>query len=435
VALPSLALPEIRDALATGLGFIGKDDTWARSNPEQMPLFHNARVSLAASATTRFGYLVYAIPLLPLLVALLGFRANVQSRDRWLLVFLWMLPLCALSLSQIRYATDFSVLAAVGFALLLTTVHGKLSAWIGRRSSLALTAAFGLTMLFPAYLHFAPRIANAANYLSGREVIGSGSRLSNKWTDFAFAQMVGEVTPQTSGFLDETRIPEYGVLVPSDQGHLFTYVARRPVPSNNLGPYLDPDLYELVRSFYTERRADAAFEILEALKVRYFVTSLDRIGARSFAGAMHYGNDGSLGQGSRPSTGRIRLIAEGPFNGRPFRKLGPRGKRVEVPAYKLFEVVEGAVFAAETEPNAPVVAELTLTTPLGRSEHRVLGRADASGRLELRVAHPSEAPDDPQPLVHAVGKWRVDLGGERYEATVTEADVREGREVRLGQGG
>jgi len=55
-----------------------------------------------------------------------------------------------------------------------------------------------------------------------------------------------------------------------------------------------------------------------------------------------------------------------------------------VPAYKLFEVVEGAVFVGETGPNVRATAELTLTTPLGRTLYRVFGRADASGRLQLR---------------------------------------------------
>jgi hypothetical protein len=103
-----------------------------------------------------------------------------------------------------------------------------------------------------------------------------------------------------------------------------------------------------------------------------------------------------------------------------------------VPAYKLFEFVEGAVFVAEAEPNARAAAELTLTTPLGRIPFRVFGRADASGRLELRVPYPSESSDAEQPMVHALGKWRVELGGESYEVAVTENDVREGREVRIG---
>jgi len=92
------------------------------------------------------------------------------------------------------------------------------------------------------------------------------------------------------------------------------------------------------------------------------------------------------------------------------------------------------VFVGETKPDARATAELTLTTPLGRTPYRVFGRADASGRLQLRVPYPSEVPDTQQPMVHALGRWRVELGGDRYEVTVTEIDVREGREIRLEHG-
>jgi len=429
VALPSLALPEIRDALTTGLGFIGKGDVWAETNAEQMHLFHDSRA--AASATTRFGYLVYAIPLLPLLVARLGFRAGTKSRGQWLVVFLWMLSLGALSLSQIRYATDFAALAAVGFALLLNEMNRQLTRGIGHNLSLALTTVFGLVVLIPASSHFAPRVSRSIAYLFGGEVVNPGARLRISWTDYAFARMVRDATPETAGFLDETQPPEYGVLVPPAKGHFFTYIAQRPVPANNLGPYLDHDLFQRANSFYDAQRPDAALDILEALQVRYFVTALGRLGANTFAMTVHYSNDSSAWLRNRPSTGRIRLVAEGPPNGRPVKARGPRGNRVEVPAYKLFEIVEGAVLVGETEPNVSATAELILTTPLGRVPYRVFGRADTSGRLQLRVPYPSEVPDTQQPMVRVVEGWRVNFGGNRYEATVTETDVREGREIRL----
>jgi len=428
LALPSLALPEIRDALATGLGFVGKGDVWAETNAEQMHLFHNSKA--AASATIRFGYLVYTIPLIPLLVARLGFRAQRESRAQWLLFFLWVLPLCALSLTQIRYATDFAVLASVGFALLLNEVHRQLTRGIGRRLSLAFMIAFGLFVISPAYSHFEPRISRSTNYLLS-DAADPRRRLRISWSDYAFARMVREATPETAGFLDQTQTPEYGLLVPPTQGHFFAYIAQRPVPANNLGPYLDRELFDLAQSFYQAQQPGTALDILEALQVRYFITGLGRLRPNSFAAALHRFNDGSVDARIRTSTGRLRLITEGPPNGRPFRVRDPRGNRVEVPAYKLFEVVEGAVIAGESEPNALATAELTLTTPLGRTSHRIIGRADASGRLQLRVPYPSETPDAQQQSVRARGQWRVDLGGKQYEVSVTEIDVREGREIPL----
>jgi hypothetical protein len=104
-----------------------------------------------------------------------------------------------------------------------------------------------------------------------------------------------------------------------------------------------------------------------------------------------------------------------------------------VPAYKLFEVVEGAVFVGETGPNVRATAELTLTTPLGRTPYRVFGRADASGRLQLRPL-PERGAGRPAANGPCPGRWRVELGGDGYEVTVTEIDVREGREIRLEHG-
>ena len=221
------------------------------------------------------------------------------------------------------------------------------------------------------------------------------------------------------------------MLVQPEHGHLFTYVAQRPVPANNLGPYLDRGLHQRARFFYEAQQADVALDLLEALQVRYFVTSLGRLQTDSFVAAVHFSNDGSVRTQDRSSTGRIRLVAEGPPRGRPSRTRGPPGAKVEVPTFKLFEVVKGAVFVAETEPNALATAKLTLTSPLGRTPFRVVAQADASGWLQLRVPYPSESPDAQQSVVHALGKWRVELGGNRYAVTVTETDVREGREIRL----
>jgi asparagine N-glycosylation enzyme membrane subunit Stt3 len=432
VALPSLLVPEIRDALATGIGFVGKSDLWSANNPEQQPLFQRLPGNLGVDPTIRFGYLVYAVPLLPLLVAYLGRRAAVELRDRWLLIFLWMLPLCALASSQIRYATDLAVLAAVGFALLLNEIRQGLLRRIGRMPAMAVTTALALGLLSPVYFHFAGRLTRTVTYLLGEGVADEQRRLRIGETHFRFAQMAREVTPETAGFLDATRAPEYGLLVPPGRGHVFTYVSRRPVPANNLGPYLDPELYQLAQSFYGVEPAAEALDLLEALELRYFVTALNTARKGSFAAAVHHFNDGSPLAPSRPSTGRIRLITQGPVNGRPFRMLGPAGRRVEIPAYKLFEVVEGAVLVGQAAANATITAEVTLATPLGRTRYRVSQQVDAAGRFRLRVPYPSDVPEAGSPHVHALGKWRVSHDGNRFEVDVSELDVAEGREIRVG---
>lgn len=432
VALPLLEIPEIRDALAAGLAFVGKQDAWARTNPEQMPLFQVDPTVGVQGPTTRFGYFVYTVPLLPLLVAYRGFRAKDECRDRWLLLLLWMVPLCVLTLSQIRYATDFSVLAAVGFALFLNEVRIQLTRRIAARPAVAITTGFALIMLIPVYSYHAPRIARVIRVSMHRGDSHPFRRMSETRTLYEFARMTRDATPETSGFLDETQIPEYGVLVPPVDGHLFTYVARRPLPANNLGPYLDPELFEHASAFYSARRTEEALGHLEALQVRYFITAAGLLRRNTFVGAVHRLDDSWEPGQNRPSTGRIRLVVAGPRNGSPVRFFGPPGERKPSPPYKLFEFVEGAVLVAEAAPNTLAIAELRLVTPLGPTRHRASQRADESGQLRLRVAYPSAAPNTPEPRVHAVGPWRLKIGDRRYEVAVTEDDVREGREVPLG---
>ncbi len=431
LAVPSLVLPEIRDALATGVGFIGKTDLWSAHNPEQQSLFERLPRALGVAPTTRFGYLVYAVPLLPLLVGVLGYRATLEARDRWLLIFLWMLPLCALAVSQIRYATDLAALAAVGFALLLNEGRQWLARGVGRTSAMVGSIALGLALLSPVYFHFSSRVIGMATHLLGKEDAGVKRRLRIGETNYRFARMTRDVTPETSGFLDATQLPEYGLLVPPGRGHVFTYVARRPVPANNLGPYLDAELYQRAQSFYGVEHAKRALELLEALQVRYFVTALNTARRGSFAAAVHRFNDGSALAPNRASTGRIRLVSQGPVNGSPFLLLGPPERRMEVPAYKLFEVVAGAVLVGQAAPSATVTAELDLTTPLGPIRYRASQRADAEGRFRLRVPYASVSSRAGAPGVGALGRWRVSHGGNHLEVDVAELDVTAGREVLL----
>ena len=114
----------------------------------------------------------------------------------------------------------------------------------------------------------------ATNYLSGGEVVDSSARLRTTWTTYAFAQMVREATPETTGFLDETRTPEYGVLVPPTRDTFSRTSRDDPSPANNLGPYLDPRSLP-ARSVLLQMRGDPTRGprlSSNALKVRYFVT-------------------------------------------------------------------------------------------------------------------------------------------------------------------
>ncbi|MAG30331.1 MAG: hypothetical protein CL908_05470 [Deltaproteobacteria bacterium] len=438
VALPCLFVAEVRESLISGLDFLGKRDAWAETNLEQMPLFGVDPSTGVLPPTTRFGALALAIPLLPLLIAFCGWRArdaSERSGAKWLLVLLWMLPLWLLALLQIRFTTDFAVLAAVGCALLLNEMRRLLASRIGSLPATAGTALVVLATLIPVYQYFAPRVGFTVDYLS-RLVHGTepapNEPFSRVRSRYEFARLARSVTPETSGFLDATQGPEYGVLVPPSEGHLFTYVARRPLPASNFGPHLDPELFEEASAFYRASRPEEAIAILESLQVRYFVTSLDRVVPNTFADAVHRNNDSSTRRGDRHGSGRIRLVTSGPRRGRPVELIGPPGRRRALPPHKLFELVAGAVLVGRVSPNQLATAEISLTTPSGRVRHRVVQRVGESGQLRLRVPYPTESPTDPPSHVSALGPWRIEVGEELFHVHVEEAAVRTGSEVELG---
>ena len=96
-----------------------------------------------------------------------------------------------------------------------------------------------------------------------------------------FAEQVRRATPETSGFLEPDAAPEYGLLVPPTLGHSFVYNARRPVPANNFGPYLDAEKYDRATAFYHVSTEAEAAAIAKELGARYVVTQLQGVAGES----------------------------------------------------------------------------------------------------------------------------------------------------------
>jgi asparagine N-glycosylation enzyme membrane subunit Stt3 len=419
---PLLGVSGIRAQLVGGLGFIAEQDEWAATNPEQFPLFH--ATTAAASAVVRLGYFAYAVPLLPLY---LGARVLLRrDREKQLLLLIWVSTVGLLLLSQVRYGTDFTVPGAVAFALVLGDLRSGLARWISAPLASACAIALAALALVPSIGAFHwPHLVRA--FLQHRTLQPAGGSVPRRPVEFAlrFGGRVREVTPETRGFLDSNEQPEYGVLVPPSQGHLFLYAARRPVPANNMGPYLDPPKYRLAREFYTTRRPERALEIVDALGVRYVVTEARGRASPVFVDALHATDDRSVR--GRPSTGRLRLAASSDA----VRSSGGGGNRAPgtLPdaAFKLFEVVPGAVLRVDAEPGSRVVAEIELRTPTGVSEpYRTSAVTDAEGAARLRVPYATSQ----QGFVSTAETFTVRAGDRSLRYRVSEDDVRAGREVR-----
>jgi hypothetical protein len=337
---------------------------------------------------------------------------------------IWVSVLGFLLFSQVRYGTAFTAPGAVVFALVLVELRSglarRLPGWLASACVAILTAI----ALFPAINDFhRPSVARAFAEIGAGAVQRQTTAAAKVEVEMRFGERVRQATPETRGFLDSTVRPEYGILVPPTLGHRFAYTARRAVPSNNLGPYLDVEKYRLARNFYRSDSARGALETLEALGVRYVVTvASGRRGAR-FTHRLHRDHESSI-QG-RPSSGRLRLVATS--GDAPRSTLRDYAARVRhATALKLFEVVSGAVLVVEAEPGSRVTAEIWLRPENGeRRLYQTVGLADAEGVARLRVPYATAQ----QGPVSTSGAWLVRVAGRVLAFQVGEADVHEGREV------
>jgi dolichyl-diphosphooligosaccharide--protein glycosyltransferase len=421
VAGPLLLLTPLGAALGSGFGFVAKADAWAAHNPEQLPLFFSARSRVTRPPEERFGLFVWLVPLTPLLV---GLRLRGEAREaRWLLLA-WGTALSWLALDQVRFAHDYAVPGSVVFAWTVAGVRDRLARRIPPPLASALACAAGIALLAPALRGF-PRLEGAWAIL--RHGPPERRMLSPLASARAFGRTVQQLTPEPPGFLDPEARPDYGLIVPAGLGHLMLYHARRPVPANNFGPYLDEAKFADVRAFYAAAREEDALAIADRLRARYVLTA---DGASLAAGELEFRlhrQDGAAGEGA-PHVAQLRLLAEGPARGSPIRFRFPKGTPRGTIPYKLFERVEGAVIEVPAAGGSTLVASLRLRTNLARSfVYRAEATAGADGVARLRVPYPTtrSAP------THAEEPWQLSLGGLSWRLELPEGAVARGEAIRL----
>ncbi len=99
-----------------------------------------------------------------------------------------------------------------------------------------------------------------------------------------------------------------------------------------------------------------------------------------------------------------------------------------VVAYKLFELVKGAVFEVRGDPGVPIRAEVSVVTPMGRRfEYRATTSIGADGIARLRVPYATETNEPTKPE----GPYRVWIEAVEIRVRVTDAEVREGALIQL----
>jgi asparagine N-glycosylation enzyme membrane subunit Stt3 len=423
-------VPAASEGVAESWGWFAKRESFQAGVSESMALFLDGRTHPEQMFTR-------ALYLAPLLLLVLGRRARRQStRDPVWLFLLWCTALGAATLVQRRFGNSFSVAwalllgwslceAARALATRLTTLPPARVIAAG----LALVAA--AWVLQPVADFYGRYLRNVPRILRGEPArpVYKVERLN--LLREATASWLGANSPTTAGWLDPAVQPEYSVLAPWSGGHLFRYVARRPMVWDSFGDDVARENFAAAGAYFAATSEDQALEQLEGLRVRYVIARRDKI-ARTppgkgpsmaarlglFRGSeKRVGERGPVGLPTRAAAlGRHRLIyASVPLAGRP---------EAEPAHYQVFEIVAGARVQGNARPGAVVRAELEVR-PLRGAPFRFVTatRADPQGRYELRLPYPNQ----PFSTAVQVGKrYEVASGPTRLSLRVLEAAVRSG---------
>ncbi len=423
------ALPPLRAILSPAAAFLTRTDLWGHANLEQRPLFAwltSTPLVHGRSATALYGGFALLLPLAPL--AALAVARDPRRRRPALALAGWSTALGILAIAQVRFGNDFAPAGSLGFALGLAGCRDALARRLPARLATALVLAGALALLWPAIaaVH-RPALERAMSFARQPSLALPIVERSGNGSLRRFAESVRAATPDEGAERDPFARPAFGILAPPNFGYALLTFARRATPASNAGPYLDPGLYASVLAFFATDSEAAGLEIARRLRARYVLTA-DHEALEAPSLGFRLQREGGSATAERPHLASFRLIAEGPEHGRPlfyqFRGPAPRN----APAYRLFEVVEGALLRVRATPGSTVEVELSLASDFGRPfAWRARAQARAGGWARLRVPHPTHA----SAPVHALGPYRVVADGRTVHVSVSEEQVRRGAIVAV----
>jgi len=443
LGLTIFLLPGPREGLEFAYQFLTLSDEVGASTGEQTPLFSMGERLQGPPAWRSWGLFAYALPGIPFAAWFALRKPTNQPGARaagWLL-FAWGGFFCLLASLQRRYGNDAAPAAALLFALLLCGLSDGLISIVGRRfrPRLASGLALGLPALivligfWPAWRSiYVPRAtASWAAWQHPAQAEGAASQ-SIAATLHQFAGQVRAWTPETSGYAESGRGPEYGIIAHPNLGHALQYRARRATATDPFWWYIGRENWDRTESFFQAKTEAEALALARVLKGRYLVTMPD-LAPGTIAARLH-ARDGQS-EDVTPSLHHFRLVGELPRGGLSIGALFERRSEQAIP-YKLFEIVPGAVIELSAPPGTRVAAEAQIQVRDGRRfNYRTVGHADEAGRARLRVAYPTRS-EDGGPLVsgaEAVGAYRIRAGQLQLpRIRVSENAVREGRVLQGG---
>lgn len=410
VGISLLALPGLEASVLDSAQWLGRTDAFQAMVGESMPLFRLHGAFTTQIASSRLSFFIY---LFPVVIVALAYRFRDHERRALLLTFVaWAVVLFVFTLMQKRFFNTFSVMMALTMGITCVEAYRGLvaRAAIGERLALYTVLCASLALLAPSlWVYKGPAVELVAAAFG--EAPPRNGRIDINVKRRAMASWLRENTPETSGFIDASLAPEYGVLARWGEGHFIKYTGRRPSVMGNFGDDLGREHFLLARSYF-EAAPERASEILETLRVRYVVIR-SAYESRPMARAL-FDRDGSR-------LGRYRLLHEvAPLSG------------TEVPSYKIFEFVKGAQLEGSAAPRSLVRVELRRVSNLGRSvRFEMVTEADRSGRYRVRLPYATAsggigAQGGTLDLGDDGSEYLVSSGGEVRRVAIEEASVQNG---------
>ena len=370
-----LAWPELLAGAEDAFRWLARRESFQAQVAESRPLLagdDGLRIGIR-----RLSLFLFAAPL----AMAVAWRRQAGRPDaaRVRLLVWWCAGLLAATLAQKRFFNTYAVGQAWLFAWVLVVLHRELVNRLGpsrRLGAAVLVASLAVLLLAPSLASYRPALANLRRADDDEPRFEVGASGLRRRAAVGMARWIRAHTPETAGWLDPSRVPEYGVLAPWEVGHVLQWVARRPTLIDNFGDDLGPENFELAQRLYAGTEAEAV-PILEDLQLRYVVVTADpaaaggRAGPRSLLRSLYHRDGAGLS--------RHRLVYE---------SLPGEAKEGAPPLYKVFEVVPGASLEGFAPPGSRIDLRLTFTTQRKRvGVYRSSAVSDASGRYTFRVPY------------------------------------------------
>lgn len=401
LALSLAFLPDLRQGVADAWGWFSKQESFQGKVSESQPLLGTG-VEIAELRLSRFIYL------LPFALVAMGFAAR---RPAILVFILWAILLGAATLIQKRFMNTFSIVVALAmgwsFVAAFKALPVRFRSTQNRRFGVTLAlVALAVVLLLPVFTAYQLPMLNQMEVMDGGEPTNFAWPEMQMRMQIRTAQWLRENTPPTSGFLDSTKEPEYGVLANWGVGHFIEYVGRRPAVTDNFGNDIGEKNFRLALDFFSMEPGEAK-ETLDRLKVRYVMVGAPQGDKR----LMHrlYGEDAK-------GLSNFRLVFEGPR----MEKMPGRAP----PLYKVFEYVKGARVEGRAPAGEKVTAKVSFMTPYGRrGVYEGFAVADEQGRYALVLPYANRGAP---PAVQTNPAYVVSAAGQEAKVVVEERAVLEG---------